>query len=522
MTISSSVSHTESASVAAAPALLEVRAVKKHFGPTIALDGVSLQVAAGEIVALMGANGAGKSTLVNILSGALQADSGSLHIAGKVYAPRTPAQASGLGVVTVHQSPDLVGAAGQSVADVLLLDRYARGDSGLWLSRRSVRQQAAEIVANAGFQLDLDADFGTLGAAERQLVAIARALATQARILILDEPTASLSQHEADALFSVLRTLQQRGLAIIYISHRLADLEAIADRAVVLRGGRIVADMLRPVDFDAAVEAMIGRNLAQAHPALKNDRQGPTENSVEPVVLDLQNVRLLPHTPAFDLQVRRGEVVAITGHLGAGKSRLLRALFGLEQWADGVVVLDGQPHRPRTPAQAIAAGVGMAGQDRHRSSLMPAGWPGASVAGTIALPHLARWFPSGWLRPAVEQAAAQSAITRLGIRASGPQAEIGTLSGGNQQKVVLARWQSVPQKLLLLDEPFQGVDVGARADIIAAVRSNADTATLIATSDPEEALEVADRIYVISRHHVVLRQGTGSAHRNHNVLAALH
>ena len=516
MTISPSISkpaEQRSTRAAETAALLQIRHVKKHFGPTIALDGVTRNVGAGEIVALMGANGAGKSTLVNILSGALQADAGELLIAGQAYAPRSPAQAAALGVVTVHQSPDWVGAAGQSVADVLLLDRYARGTSGLWVSRRSVRQQAAAIAANAGFQFDLDADFGALGAADRQLVAIARALAAHARILILDEPTASLSQHEADALFKVLRQLQQRGLAIVYISHRLADLEAIADRAVVLRGGRIVADTLRPVNFDAAVEAMIGRSLASAHRP-----DSPLLDPVDPgtPVLALKDTRLLPQSPAFDLQVRRGEVVAITGHLGAGKSRLLRALFGLESWADGEVLLNGIPHRPQSPAQAIAAGVGMAGQDRHRSSLMPAGWPGASVAGTIALPHLARWFPSGWLRPSVERAVARAAIERLGIRASGPDAAMETLSGGNQQKVVLARWQSVPQQLLLLDEPFQGVDVGARADIIAAVRSNPDTATLIATSDPEEALEVADRIYIVSRHNVELRTTAGSAH------AALH
>ena len=491
-----------------ASALLEIRHLKQQFGPTIALDGVSLRVAAGEIVALMGANGAGKSTLVNILSGALQADSGQLLIAGAAYQPHSPAEAAALGVVTVHQSPDWVGAAGQRVADVLLLDRYARGTNGLWVTRQSVRQQAAEMAANAGVALDLDADFGTLGPADRQRVAIARALATDARILILDEPTASLSQAEADGLFGVLRRLQKRGLAIIYISHRLADLEAIADRAVVLRGGRIVADNPRPINFDDAVEAMIGRSLASAHHR--------AERALGPVRLELKGTRLLAHAPAFNLHVRRGEVVAITGPLGAGKSRLLRALFGLENWADGEVLLDGAPYRAQTPAEAIASGVAMAGQDRHRSSLMPAGWPGASLAGTISLPHLARWFPSGWLRPAVERAVASAAIQRLGIRASGPNAAMETLSGGNQQKVVLARWQSVPQKLLLLDEPFQGVDVGARADIIAAVRSNPDTATLIATSDPEEALEVADRIYIVSRHQVELRSGARTAH------AALH
>ncbi|MDR7307425.1 sugar ABC transporter ATP-binding protein [Rhodoferax saidenbachensis] len=477
--------------------------MKKHFAATRALDGLVLDIANGEVLALMGANGAGKSTLVNILSGALQADAGTLELAGQAYAPASPRDAARHGVVTVHQSTDRVGAAGQRVADVLLLDRFASGDGALFVSRRSIRKQALDVLAHTGFALDVDADFGDLGAADRQLVAIARAVAAQAKVLILDEPTASLSQAEAERLFAVLRDLKTRGIAILYISHRMADLQAIADRVVVLRGGVVAADFVRPVPFDAAVEAMIGRPLASARVAARP--------MADRVVLDLRGVRLLAHSPAFDLQVCRGEVVAITGHLGAGKSRLLRALFGLESLAAGSVELQGQPYAPRGPQEAIASGVGLAGEDRHRSSLLPAGWPGATVAGTIALPHLHRWFPRGWLRPSVERKVAQSAITRLGIRTRGPDAPMETLSGGNQQKVVLARWQSEPQHLMLLDEPFQGVDVGARADIIAALRADTQTATLIATSDPEEALEVADRIYVIQHHDLQPASEHGSA-----------
>jgi len=474
--------------------LIRIHELQKRFGVTRALGGVSLDLVGGEIVALMGANGAGKSTLVNILSGAIQADAGTVELAGQVYAPHRPSDAARCGVVTVHQSTERVGAAGQTVADVLLLDRFASGKFPFFLSRRSVRQQAAQIAAPAGFDLDLDADFGNLGSADRQLVAIARAVASQAKVLILDEPTASLSQAESQRLFTVLRDLKARGLVILYISHRTADLQAIADRVVVLRGGVVAADFRHPVPFDAAVEAMIGRPLASARVATRQARGS--------VVLNLRGVRLLPHSPTFDLQVHRGEVVAITGHLGAGKSRLLRALFGLETLAEGVVELNSQAYAPANPQAAIAAGVSLAGEDRHRSSLLPAGWPGATVAGTISLPHLHRWFPSGWLRPAVEREVARSAIERLQIRASSPDAPMETLSGGNQQKVVLARWQSEPQHLFLLDEPFQGVDVGARAAIIAALRADTQSATLIATSEPEEALEVADRIYLIEHHDV--------------------
>lgn len=484
--------------------MVRIRGLKKSFGATHALAGVGLTVASGEVLALMGANGAGKSTLVNILSGALQTDAGSIEVAGKPYAPATPKDAAALGVVTVHQSTDRVGAAGQSVADVLLLNRLAGGQSSFFLSRSSVRKEAARIVEKAGFALDLDADFGDIGAADRQLVAIARAVAFDAKLLILDEPTASLSQLEAQRLFAVLRDLRARGMAIIYISHRIADLQAIADRVVVLRGGVVVADLNKPVAFDAAIEAMIGRSLGSAR-VVHRSVQGP-------VVLNLRGVRLLPHTAPIDLQIRSGEVVAITGHLGAGKSRLLRTLFGLGRFAAGTAEFNGKPYAPRNPAEAIAVGVCMAGEDRHRSSLLPAGWPGATVAGTISLPHLQRWFPSGWLRPSVERKVANDAIIRLGIKTRSADAPMETLSGGNQQKVVLARWQSELPHLLLLDEPFQGVDVGARADIIAALRADRYCATLIATSDPEEALEVADRIFIIDHHALHAAESQTQAH----------
>jgi simple sugar transport system ATP-binding protein len=344
----------------------------------------------------------------------------------------------------------------------------------------------------AGFSLPLDRDFGDLPAADRQLVAVARALADQADLLILDEPTASLSGQESRRLFDILLRLKKQGLAILYISHRTADLDAIADRALVMRGGRVVGSFTRPIDFSAAIETMIGRRLESARPGARDIGGKP--------VFEMQNVRLVPNAIPFDLSLREGEVVAITGVLGAGKSRLLSAIFGLNPLAEGDMSLDGKAYRPRNPAEAIAAGVVMAAEDRHRSSLMPPAWPGNSVAATISLPHLSRWYPNGLLFGNRERQEAEKAIDRLRIKAPDPLASVWTLSGGNQQKVVLARWEAEESRLLLLDEPFQGVDVGARHDIIQAIRSRSDRATLIATSDPEEAFEVADRILVIDRH----------------------
>lgn len=480
---------------------LTAQDIVKSFGATRALDGVELEVRGGEIVALMGANGAGKSTLVNILAGVLAPDQGCITLNGSPYLPRSPRDAVTAGIATVHQSTDRVGAPGLTTADALLLDRFASQHASLFLSRRSVRQAAAAMLARIGISLPLDRDFGDLGPADRQLVAIARAVSAEARMLILDEPTASLSQTEAARLFDLLRGLKARGLAIIYISHRLGDLAALADRAVVLRGGRVVHDATRPIDFAAAVTAMIGRPLTQIH---------ATARQIAPeIIFRLQQLRLGRDTVPIDLDLHAGEVVAITGPLGAGKSRLLKTIFGLHPPASGSMELDGRTYRPGGPAQAIAAGVVLAGEDRHRTSFLPAGWPGGTVAGTISLPYLPRWFPHGWLQRNVEDRVAAAGIRRLGIRASGPRAALDTLSGGNQQKVVLARWQAEPARLLLLDEPFQGVDVGARADIIAAIRDHRRAATLIATSDPEEALEIADRIFTMEERE--LRPWAGDA-----------
>ncbi|TIW32289.1 MAG: sugar ABC transporter ATP-binding protein, partial [Mesorhizobium sp.] len=260
----------------------------------------------------------------------------------------------------------------------------------------------------------------------------------------------------------------------------------------------------RPIDFPAAVAAMIGRPLEAA---TRRDKA-----STAPVILSVKGARLVAGAEPFDLDLRSGEVVAIIGTLGSGKSRLLRALFGLEILAEGNFEIDGKPWLSNGPGQSIQKGVFMAAEDRWQSSLLPPEVPGATIAGTIALPHLSRWFPGGLLRTQRERKVSAEAIVRLGIKARGPDDTLDELSGGNQQKVVLARWQAAPCRLLLLDEPFQGVDVGARADLIAAIRgSQSGSATLIATSDTEEALEVADRILVMRNHSLHMAEdGHGS------------
>ena len=494
------------------PPAIAAYGIDKSFAATRALDGAGLVVARGEIVALMGANGAGKSTLVKILSGTLQADAGHVEIAGKAVSIPSPQAARALGVATVHQQTNQAGAPGLTVAENLILDELCSGASPVFLTPRAIRRRAREIAAALGLDLPLDRDFTELRPAERQLIAIARAVAAKSSVLVLDEPTSTLSASEAERLFDILKRLRASGIAILYISHRLGDLQRIADRAVVLRGGKVVGEFLKPIDFQAAVGAMIGRALEAALPA-------GVAGSHSAVALSLKGVRLIPQSAPFDLGVGLGEVVAITGALGSGKSRLLGGLYGLDDFAGGEVLLDGHPWNSSGPAQSIGNGVYMVAEDRWVSSLMPSTTLSGTIAGTISFPHLKKWFGNGIVRASRERRVAGQAIARLGIRARGPDDTLEQLSGGNQQKVVLARWQAEPCRLLLLDEPFQGVDVGARADLIAAIRGGQkNSATLIATSDAEEALEVADRIFVMRDHTLV---GSGDAHRHASILAVL-
>jgi simple sugar transport system ATP-binding protein len=494
------------ATVAAALSLL---AVSKRLGATQALEAVDLTVSRGEVVALMGANGAGKSTLAKIASGVIQPDAGRIVVGGREIRPTSPHGARKAGIAIVHQSTDQLGVPGLTVGENLLLDQLCDGRAGSFVSRRRIAARARSIAERIALDIPLDQDFGALGPAHCQLVAIARAVAADASTLILDEPTASLSPTEADRLFTVVDRLRGRGVGVLYISHRLGDIRRVADRIVVLRNGRVVADQVKPFDFAQTVRAMIGRDLGDSHRA---PGPAPSANSV----LRMAGVRLLPASKIFDLAVHAGEVVAVTGALGAGKSRLLRALFGIESIASGSVTLDGDVWRPAGPADAIARGVFMAGEDRWRSSLFPPATPGGDIAGTIALPHRRSWRPHGFISETRERKVADRLIRKLGVRCQGAQDTLDLLSGGNQQKVVIARWQAAPCRLLLLDEPFQGVDVGARRDIVDAIRSDLSVgATLIATSDVEEAIEVADIVAVMRSHSIVglhdLRTNSGES-----------
>jgi simple sugar transport system ATP-binding protein len=474
------------------PTAITIRGLTKAFGRNVVLRGVDLDLPAAQVTVLMGANGAGKSTLVKVLCGVHGADGGEVMLDGRPFAPGSPAVALRSGVVTVHQNindgvvPDL------DVASNLLLDSLAEGRS-LFLNRRRMREEARRIAAGVGLEVDVDRPVAGLALADRQLVAIARAMVHRPRLLILDEPTSSLSMAEANRLFSLIDRLRAEGVAILYISHRMSDIRRLADRIVSMRDGQISGLFEgENLDYSGAVRAMLGHEITEVDIAI------PPRGEA---VLQISGMRLKPEAQAFDLTLYRNEVVAITGLVGSGKSALAGVLFGLETPVAGEVRLEGEVYHPASPGKAVEAGVFLAAKDRRQNAVIP----DFDIQQNLTLPFTARHAgPLSLMRRAAERAAAQRSIAAMGVVCQGPRDGILTLSGGNQQKVVVGRWMAEASRLLILDEPFQGVDIQARRDIGRRIRDSAgERATLVLCAEIDEALEVADRILVMSEHSIV-------------------
>ncbi|MFD0663004.1 sugar ABC transporter ATP-binding protein [Thermocatellispora tengchongensis] len=466
----------------------------RSYGATRALDGVTLEVRPGEIAGLIGANGAGKSTLIKVLSGAVRPSAGTITLDGRPFAPAGPLDAQAAGVQTVHQNIDDGVVFGATVAENLTLDSIARR-GGRWFSTPArIRAEAGAVAEAAGLALPLDAPVETLPAGARQQIVIARALARRARLLILDEPTSTLSAAEADALARKVRRAAASGVAVLYVSHRLAEIESLCDRVIVLRDGRVRRVFTAPLRRAAIVEAMLGEFAAPVAPvdaAAPADRAG--RRTVGAAVLTAAGVRAAPGGTPFDLDLREGEVLGVTGLLGSGKTGLLQQLGGARPLVSGEMRLCGAPYRPAHPRAAIAAGVAYAAEERSAQAIVP-GW---SVRAHVTLPTLRAHSRAGLLSRRSETAAARRVSARFGVKGPGAEAPIETLSGGNQQKVVVGRWLEAAPRVLLLDEPFRGVDVGARADIGRVVREAGTMAVVVASSDPQEIVEVADRVLVL-------------------------
>ncbi|MEV8544001.1 sugar ABC transporter ATP-binding protein [Streptomyces sp. NPDC051572] len=485
--------------VAADDAAVSLRDVSMAFGGKTVLASVSLDIAPGSVVALLGANGAGKSTLIKILAGVHTDHGGEVRVAGEPAALRSPSAARQLGIQTVHQRIGEGIVPGLTVAENLVFEELAQRRGNPFLNGRRVLARAREIQAALGLGWSdavLRRDVTELGISDRQLLILARALATRPRLLILDEPTSALSAAEAERLFALVEKMRDDGIAVLYVSHRLGEIDALADRLVVLRDGGLTDDQVKPFDWDSALRAM----LAQAHEATSARPQRSGEHG--DVVLALHGVHLFEGRAPLDLDLRAGEVTGVVGLLGAGKTELARGLFGAEPFPTGKVELDGKPYAPRRPSEAIRAGVHLVPEDRHADALVP-GW---SVAQNISLPFLKSLSRAGLVNTAREDALGRETIDALGVIARDEHSTVEELSGGNQQKVVVGRWLAETPRVLILDEPFRGVDIGARRDIGRRARALAaeGAAVLVLSADVDEVLEIADRVVVLAAGEVHL------------------
>lgn len=463
--------------------VLALRGVTKRFGGVVALAGVDFDLRAGEIHALLGENGAGKSTLIKILGGVVRPDAGMIEVNGRAIEVRDAASADRLGIRLIHQELSL--APNLSVAENLLLGNEPTR-LGVLIDRRRMEAIAEALVS----ELDMPeigsvrARVGGLSVARQQLVEIARALAVQARILVLDEPTASLSLHEVETLMARLRRLRAQGVGIVYISHRLDEVRRLADRITVLRDGRNVGTRdAGSVEPGELVRLMVGRDVAETPPR--------PEYAPGPVVLSVENLHAnRVHGVSFEL--RAGEVLGLAGLVGSGRTELARALCGADPIRSGRIVVNGQPIRPGSPGNARDAGIVLVPEDRKGQGLVMTG----SLAFNLALPWTREWIRGAWVNHRRRAAIVRNAIDRFGIKADHPEQPVGTLSGGNQQKAVVARWMEHPPRVLVLDEPTRGVDVKARAEMYAILCDLVarGIAAILISSDLPEVIGLSHRL----------------------------
>jgi ABC-type sugar transport system ATPase subunit len=475
--------------------LLFAEHVHKRYGGVHALRDAHLDVVAGEIHALVGENGAGKSTIINILAGAVKRDEGRVLFDGQLVDFDSPAESQAAGIAVIHQ--ELATLPTMSVAENVCMGRMPT--KGWWLDRRAMDATTRRLLDAVGLDVDPDALVGDLSLSHQQLVEIAKALGAGARLLVMDEPTASLTEHEALRLHALARQLRDRGTAILFVSHRLSEVFAISDRITVFRDGAHVATLATPVTTpEQIVGLMVGRAMS-----LGSMVAAPLDDAH--IVLDVRGLARRntagPSLQHVDLTVRRGEIVGLAGLVGAGRSELARAIFGEDSYDEGVVLLDGAPIRFRSPADALRAGVAMVPEDRKTLALFLEQPVRANMSMAV-LPTLRR---RRFVSRRAERALANDYVGRLRVTTPDIETPVRALSGGYQQKTVLARWLATKPKLLILDEPTHGVDVGAKAEIYELIRGLAreGIAILLISSELPEVLALSTRIVVMREGRVV-------------------
>ncbi|WP_030454051.1 sugar ABC transporter ATP-binding protein [Herbidospora cretacea] len=486
--------------MAAAVRAVEAAGIVKNFPGVRALDHVSFTLAAGEVHALVGENGAGKSTLVKVLTGVLRPDAGRLRLRGEEVRFTDPLHARRAGVSAVHQDGNLVPSL--SVARNLLLGHEPRNRLGL-IDLARTHARAESLLGTYGLRLDVRRPLGVFGPGARQLVALVRAVQTDARVVILDEPAASLETAEAEILFAAVDRLRAEGRSVLYVSHRLGEIYRLCDRVTVLRDGRVVhTGPTARLDRLRLVSLMLGRRPSDLAEQGATMVTGPHAAPADAPLLDVTALSREPVLRGVSLAVRPGEVVGLGGLIGSGRSETARAIAGALPLDSGRITVAGLPVRARTVRGAIRAGIGMLPENRAAEGLIPS----LSVRENIALAALPRLSRAGIVSERRIDRVVETFVRRLGIGAAGPGQPVGELSGGNQQKVLLARWLAMNPRVLLLDEPTRGIDVGAKAEVQALIDDLAveGLAVLLISSDLEELVEGSDRV-------VVLRDGVVAA-----------
>ncbi|MEV5608638.1 sugar ABC transporter ATP-binding protein [Streptomyces sp. NPDC052225] len=469
--------------------------ITKSFPGVRALDGVDLEVQAGEVHCLLGQNGAGKSTLIKVLAGAHQPDEGTITWRGETTVLRSPIAAMRLGIATIYQELDLV--EGLSVAENVFLG-HEPTSAGFVVRGRDARAATAALLKRLGHgEISPGTLVGDLSAAGQQIVSMARALSHDVRLIVMDEPSAALDPDEVDNLFRIVGDLTAEGVAVVYISHRLEEIRRIGDRVTVLKDGRAVAGGLPAKDTPTrdVVALMTGRNVEYVFP----DR--PLSAPRTDAVLTVKNLSREGEFAPLDLEIRPGEIVGLAGLVGSGRSEILETIYGARKPTTGQVTVSGKELRPGSVRSAVRAGLGLAPEERKAQALLML----ESVTRNVSVSSMSRYSYGGWLNRSAEREAAHRATRELSLRPDNPGVPVRTLSGGNQQKAVLARWLLRGCKVLLLDEPTRGVDVGARAELYAVIRRLADDglAVLLVSSEVPEVLGLADRVLVLREGHVI-------------------
>ncbi len=471
--------------------IIELVGIAKQFGAIQALRGVDLNLYPGEVHALVGENGAGKSTLVKILAGIYRPDAGVIKIDGKVVELHNPAQARNAGIAVIHQEPTLF--PDLNVAENVFMGRHPRDRFGR-VDWKRMYQEVERLLASLDVRLNVYTPVQGLSVADQQLVEIAKALSLQSRVLIMDEPTAALSAHEVHELFAIAKQLRERGVAILFVSHRLEEIFELADRVTVFRDGtRVATAPIGELTTEQIIRQMVGRALETLYP----------KSDVEPgeVMLDVRHLTRKGVFADVSFQVRRGEILGFAGLVGAGRTEVARVVFGIDRADAGEIRIGGKPVQIHSPKAAMRYGIAYVPEDRHQHGLIM----DFSIAGNITLPVLLRQTNLlGLVNQRREREIAQDYSTQLQVRSSGIDQLVRALSGGNQQKVVLAKWLITNPTLLILDEPTRGIDVGSKAEVhrIISELARKGLAIILISSDLPEVLAMADRVLVMHEGHV--------------------